>query len=102
SSRRRHTRFSRDWSSDVCSSDLMIRAITEHAQRDGSTKPFASSQLAAEMPIANACREIASGVLAVFMATEVPSILIWFRAEQLRSEERRVGKECRAGWARGR
>src|SRR5690606_7181570 len=28
SSRRRHTRFSRDWSSDVCSSDL-IRAIDE-------------------------------------------------------------------------
>src|SRR5690606_40880072 len=24
SSRRRHTRFSRDWSSDVCSSDLMV------------------------------------------------------------------------------
>src|SRR5690606_40288414 len=24
-SRRRHTRFSRDWSSDVCSSDLTIR-----------------------------------------------------------------------------
>src|SRR5690606_40533900 len=24
SSRRRHTRFSRDWSSDVCSSDLFI------------------------------------------------------------------------------
>src|SRR5690606_16786540 len=24
SSRRRHTRFSRDWSSDVCSSDLLI------------------------------------------------------------------------------
>src|SRR5690606_39869853 len=26
SSRRRHTRFSRDWSSDVCSSDLVGRA----------------------------------------------------------------------------
>src|SRR5579883_1296969 len=26
SSRRRHTRFSRDWSSDVCSSDLRLRA----------------------------------------------------------------------------
>src|SRR5690606_40230557 len=25
SSRRRHTRFSRDWSSDVCSSDLLIK-----------------------------------------------------------------------------
>src|SRR3989449_8332843 len=31
SSRRRHTRCSRDWSSDVCSSDLMIREIeTSH------------------------------------------------------------------------
>src|SRR5690606_17913686 len=27
SSRRRHTRFSRDWSSDVCSSDLDIKAL---------------------------------------------------------------------------
>src|SRR5690606_15996485 len=27
SSRRRHTRFSRDWSSDVCSSDLMMLAM---------------------------------------------------------------------------
>src|SRR5690606_40013669 len=27
SSRRRHTRFSRDWSSDVCSSDLAVHAI---------------------------------------------------------------------------
>src|SRR5207302_800058 len=29
SSRRRHTRFSRDWSSDVCSSDLV--PVPEHA-----------------------------------------------------------------------
>src|SRR5690606_35239885 len=28
SSRRRHTRFSRDWSSDVCSSDLFVRVKT--------------------------------------------------------------------------
>src|SRR5207302_4241952 len=27
SSRRRHTRFSRDWSSDVCSSDLAVRPL---------------------------------------------------------------------------
>src|SRR5690606_40348671 len=37
SSRRRHTRFSRDWSSDVCSSDLTVHAIHEadaaHADR---------------------------------------------------------------------
>src|SRR5690606_40203797 len=28
SSRRRHTRFSRDWSSDVCSSDLPVQAMS--------------------------------------------------------------------------
>src|SRR5690606_41011685 len=30
SSRRRHTRFSRDWSSDVCSSDLGWQGAVEH------------------------------------------------------------------------
>src|SRR5690606_40810940 len=30
SSRRRHTRFSRDWSSDVCSSDLLVRVRHKH------------------------------------------------------------------------
>src|SRR5690606_40004006 len=29
SSRRRHTRFSRDWSSDVCSSDLALLDVTK-------------------------------------------------------------------------
>src|SRR5690606_7153888 len=29
SSRRRHTRFSRDWSSDVCSSDLTLKNLEE-------------------------------------------------------------------------
>src|SRR5207302_6872453 len=35
SSRRRHTRFSRDWSSDVCSSDLS--SATEGIRKVGST-----------------------------------------------------------------
>src|SRR5690606_40517060 len=29
SSRRRHTRFSRDWSSDVCSSDLRVLVVPD-------------------------------------------------------------------------
>src|SRR2546429_6077282 len=33
SSRRRHTRCSRDWSSDVCSSDLAIRATRSLRRR---------------------------------------------------------------------
>src|SRR5690606_39543934 len=36
SSRRRHTRFSRDWSSDVCSSDL-LRASIDPPERDGES-----------------------------------------------------------------
>src|SRR5688572_32704914 len=35
SSRRRHTRFDCDWSSDVCSSDLAQRAGSSPAQRGG-------------------------------------------------------------------
>src|SRR5690606_40520158 len=34
SSRRRHTRFSRDWSSDVCSSDLIAAELRLHAADD--------------------------------------------------------------------
>src|SRR5690606_3738383 len=43
SSRRRHTRFSRDWSSDVCSSDL---GIYEETKADGE-------RLALELGAAN-------------------------------------------------
>src|SRR5436309_6364806 len=36
SGRRRHTRFSRDWSSDVCSSDLhRLHAALDQPDRDG-------------------------------------------------------------------
>src|SRR5690606_40427922 len=46
SSRRRHTRFSRDWSSDVCSSDLgfpprsLLRAPVQQAGRKGEEAGF--------------------------------------------------------------
>src|SRR5687768_18109024 len=36
SSRRRHTRCSRDWSSDVCSSDLSRRSAPRNRRRTGS------------------------------------------------------------------
>src|SRR2546422_6706422 len=34
SSRRRHTRCSRDWSSDVCSSDLVLQALDDGMRAD--------------------------------------------------------------------
>src|SRR3982750_4972866 len=42
SSRRRHTRSDRDWSSDVCSSDLMIRHT--RSDRDWSSEVCSSDQ----------------------------------------------------------
>src|SRR5690606_40479471 len=36
SSRRRHTRFSRDWSSDVCSSDLEVEQGGERQHEEGA------------------------------------------------------------------
>src|SRR2546422_4120638 len=44
SSRRRHTRCSRDWNSDVCSSDLAVRELTRF-----DPTPF-RSRIAAEIP----------------------------------------------------
>src|SRR5699024_11689396 len=38
SSRRRHTRSKRDWSSDVCSSDLYVSAAGKRIERVGSRK----------------------------------------------------------------
>src|SRR5690349_23135762 len=59
SSRRRHTRSLRDWSSDVCSSDLMLhRAIAmtvvlTHVMADGGVKLFPLLQdLTAASPVA--------------------------------------------------
>src|SRR5690606_41203715 len=39
----RHTRFSRDWSSDVCSSDLAASLTCDDALRAGETRDRASS-----------------------------------------------------------
>src|SRR5690349_24228264 len=83
SSRRRHTRSLRDWSSDVCSSDLDV---------DRADAPARLAQLA---------EEGASGVR-LSPKTRSPGddpFAIWRAAARLglaRSEERRVGKECRS------
>src|SRR2546427_7686297 len=79
SSRRRHTRFDCDWSSDVCSSDL----VTEHP-----TAHWTAQQIVVAFPDDSA-----------------PPYLLRDRDQvygqqfRHRSEERRVGKECRSRWS---
>src|SRR3712207_8691058 len=126
SSRRRHTRYWRDWSSDVCSSDLGLaerggnlflctqniddlheragsqRVVHMHGEllkarctACGGTMPW-HEDLSVEIPCPS-CR--CSGGLR-------PHV-VWFGEMPLemdaiydaRSEERRVGKECRSRWS---
>src|SRR2546427_8694957 len=88
SSRRRHTRFDCDWSSDVCSSDLPCLQrvfITTPALRTTTLRLITSSKHIAFYPIT------------------VVSHSLWRMSnggEAIgRSEERRVGKECRSRWS---
>src|SRR5260370_2126089 len=99
SSRRRHTRFKCDWSSDVCSSDLRVGSVEPLATASlwplwtrGPTcaplgkpwtkpRPTTSSRLPTVQPI----QLLARGIPTTHRTT--------------RSEERRVGKECRSRWS---
>src|SRR2546422_4171086 len=81
SSRRRHTRCSRDWSSDVCSSDLLL-AIWKGARTYGRLLNWYAQdelyELVEKGLNADGHGQIKTGG---------------------RSEERRVGKECRSRWS---
>src|SRR5690606_39814902 len=50
SSRRRHTRFSRDWSSDVCSSDLVWMRMLENPEE---SKIIIGARSAVFLPFTN-------------------------------------------------
>src|SRR5690606_41162245 len=86
SSRRRHTRFSRDWSSDVCSSDLFPCQDISVA---GAGKGLEGERSGLFFEIMRLAKEIKPKFL---FLENVPAIT------HRRSEERRVGKECRSRW----
>src|SRR3712207_8888625 len=90
SSRRRHTRYWRDWSSDVCSSDLGYRQVLTLAAPplENVAGPDLSPELA---KLAN--EEMAK------LVEKYPDRFPGFVASLPRSEERRVGTECRSRWS---
>src|SRR2546427_8569381 len=90
SSRRRHTRFDCDWSSDVCSSDLR-QSVTDVLKQ----------ALAAPDGLP-AATEIIGNSASFDMQNIADALIRYFSGEGrvlLRSEERRVGKECRSRWS---
>src|SRR5438067_11151720 len=89
SSRRRHTRSKRDWSSDVCSSDLVELLF-------GGIARFVDavfSVLGFVVGVEN-FRHVHGGDFDLLRLRGGRG-----RGNAERSEERRVGKECRSGWA---
>src|SRR5688572_33009969 len=84
SSRRRHTRFDCDWSSDVCSSDL-----PRSFMRKNSTSTAGKRRRTRIMTAPTGQRRLAT----IDKTAKTKS------AGKLRSEERRVGKECRSRWS---
>src|SRR5690625_6406126 len=87
SSRRRHTRWPRDWSSDVCSSDLLLTP--------GPDTPAQLAHASAEYARANG--ELIAALQANGIdATAADGVNVWVNLATLgRSEERRVGEERR-------
>src|SRR5699024_11502250 len=79
SSRRRHTRSKRDWSSDVCSSDLMERC----------NSPLPLTRKASVESVSSTRSETSRKSSRYSLSRK-------WRVVTNRSEERRVGKECRS------
>src|SRR5256884_6186642 len=91
SSRRRHTRCSRDWSSDVCSSDLFSTAITAPAVQWPVLMTIDGSN---DIDLVWAADDTI-GVPQVVFSRSVDGGTTF----SVRSEERRVGKEGRSRWS---
>src|SRR2546430_3944373 len=92
SSRRRNTVFDCDWSSDVCSSDL--RLLRERGSMRAGI--FSGEAIAAEDELlarVQAQPHIKGASLYEEVATQEAYVV------PARSEERRVGKECRSRWS---
>src|SRR5258705_7502958 len=91
SSRRRHTRCLSDWSSDVCSSDLSLSLTS--LTRSGKWLELLKEAVPG-----------ASRVALLLKPDAMPDRVREVRlreadASARRSEERRVGKECRSRWS---
>src|SRR2546430_3555693 len=88
SSRRRHTRFDCDWSSDVCSSDLITLPTSDTPKAFVMGKSQNRIQSRQMMPEINQ-----------LLMRQQGDVGPRSRFPQSRSEERRVGKECRSRWS---
>src|SRR5206468_5630376 len=93
SSRRRHTRSDRDWSSDVCSSDLS--GLARDVQPE-SAPPDAAAELRIDAVELSEDPLLLGGRDPDPLVADGDPDAAGKRLDLDRSEERRVGKECSA------
>src|SRR5437660_4797215 len=105
SSRRRHTRWPRDWSSDVCSSDLARRRGDARRLREGLSRLCQGGWGTIGVPEEFGGQGLPFAIQTAVLDTLGSANMGFALAPTLtvgaiRSEERRVGKECRSRWWR--
>lgn len=66
-----------------CPDSADIALVAEWVRLRANAQPFFTNNLSAEFPDAFGMKRCASGLLAVTMSADVPTILMWFRAEQI-------------------
>src|SRR2546422_10498795 len=106
SSRRRHTRCSRDWSSDVCSSDLLAEVAVDphdlagglHLRSEDRVHPGELYEREDRL-LDGDVRELAVVVRDIRLERVAEDGARRDLRERQRSEERRVGKECTSRWS---
>src|SRR5690606_40763624 len=100
-----HTRFSRDWSSDVCSSDLELSELLVDVLGVEDVGAYYPHRVTYH-PTCHSLRLLRVGDKPLRLLRNVSGLELveLVDADQCcgfgRSEERRVGKECRSGWSR--
>src|SRR3712207_9143916 len=109
SSRRRHTRYWRDWSSDVCSSDLGVghTSMVYMIESQVAYVDDALATMAAEgLEVLETTPEAQEAYRRLIAEKSKGTVWLgggcasWYLDRHgHRSEERRVGKECRSRWS---
>src|SRR5437588_3430929 len=95
SSRRRHTRSLCDWSSDVCSSDLVALLVLAY-EKDVGTSLLFFGVFAAMLYITTQRPAYLIGTFVLLVIGAFVAYKSFGHVQvRVRSEERRVGKECR-------
>src|SRR5437016_11154534 len=97
SSRRRHTRLVSDWSSDVCFRSLLLDTALAILHRLEEGRPAEPPEQREQDPEDHDGPEDQPRVDGE--GRELPFLDQQQRQHLERSEERRVGKECRSGWS---